>query len=166
MGSHAEGPGNAARGHAVFVDVNNSYVATDKALVALLGVDDLVVVASEDAILVTQRARVSDMKQLVEQLKDTPSAVTIDHLKVHRPWGSYQSIDRGDRHQVKRIVVKPGRRLSLPAPPPSRRTLGGGARRDRHRRRQRSKPCTRIKAPISRSTRGTASRTRARSTSN
>jgi mannose-1-phosphate guanylyltransferase/mannose-6-phosphate isomerase len=105
--------GNAARGHAVFVDVNNSYVASDKALVALLGVDDLVVIASEDAILVTQRARVGDMKQLVEQLKDTPSAVTIDHLKVHRPWGSYQSLDRGDRHQVKRIVVKPGRRLSL-----------------------------------------------------
>ena len=105
--------GNAVRGHAVFVEANNSYVSSDKALVALLGVDNAVVIASEDAILVTQRARVGDMKQLVEQLKSTPSAVTEEHLKVHRPWGSYQSLDRGDRHQVKRIVVKPGRRLSL-----------------------------------------------------
>jgi mannose-1-phosphate guanylyltransferase/mannose-6-phosphate isomerase len=105
--------GNAIRGNAVLVDANNSYVSSDKALVALLGVDDLVVIASEDAILVTQRARVGDMKQLVERLKSTPSAVTEEHLKVHRPWGSYQSLDRGDRHQVKRIVVKPGRRLSL-----------------------------------------------------
>ena len=105
--------GNAVRGHAVFVEANNSYVSSDKALVALLGIDDLVVIANDDAILVTQRNRVGDMKQLVERLKSTPSAVTVDHLKVHRPWGSYQSLDRGDRHQVKRIVVKPGRRLSL-----------------------------------------------------
>jgi mannose-1-phosphate guanylyltransferase/mannose-6-phosphate isomerase len=105
--------GNAVRGHAVFVEANNSYVFSDKALVALLGVDDLVVIASEDAILVTQRDCVGAMKQLVERLKSTPSAVTEEHLKVNRPWGSYQSLDRGDRHQVKRIVVKPGRRLSL-----------------------------------------------------
>src|SRR5205085_1708301 len=78
--------GNAARGHAVFVEANNSYVSSDKALVALLGVDDVVVVASEDAILVTQRDRVGDMKQLVEKLKSAPSAVTELHLKVHRPW--------------------------------------------------------------------------------
>jgi mannose-1-phosphate guanylyltransferase/mannose-6-phosphate isomerase len=105
--------GNATRGNAVFVEANNSYVSSDKALVALLGVDNLVVIASEDALLVTQRNRVGDMKQVVERLKSMPTAVTEEHLKVHRPWGSYQSLDRGDRHQVKRIVVKPGRRLSL-----------------------------------------------------
>jgi mannose-1-phosphate guanylyltransferase/mannose-6-phosphate isomerase len=105
--------GNAVRGHAVFVEANNSYVSSDKALVALLGVDDVVVIASEGAILVTQRGRVGEIKQLAERLKSTPCALTEEHLKVHRPWGSYQSLDRGGRHQVKRIVVKPGRRLSL-----------------------------------------------------
>jgi mannose-1-phosphate guanylyltransferase/mannose-6-phosphate isomerase len=105
--------GDAARGKAVFLDARNSYVASDKALVALLGVDDLIVIASEDAILVAHRARVSDMKKLVERLKTTAPAVTEEHLKVHRPWGSYQSLDQGERYQVKRIVVKPKGRLSL-----------------------------------------------------
>jgi mannose-1-phosphate guanylyltransferase/mannose-6-phosphate isomerase len=105
--------GDAARGKAVFLDARNSYVASDKALVALLGVDDLIVIASEDAILVANRARVSDMKKLVERLKTIAPAVTEEHLKVHRPWGSYQSLDQGERYQVKRIVVKPKGRLSL-----------------------------------------------------
>jgi mannose-1-phosphate guanylyltransferase/mannose-6-phosphate isomerase len=105
--------GDAARGKAVFLDANNSYVASDKALVALLGVDDLVVIASEDAILVANRTRVGDMKKLVERLKETAPAVIEEHLKVHRPWGSYQSLDQGERYQVKRIVVKPKGRLSL-----------------------------------------------------
>jgi mannose-1-phosphate guanylyltransferase/mannose-6-phosphate isomerase len=104
---------SAARGKAVFLDTRNSYVASDKALVALLGVDDLIVIASEDAILAANRARVSDMKKLVERLKTIAPAVTEEHLKVHRPWGSYQSLDQGERYQVKRIVVKPKGRLSL-----------------------------------------------------
>jgi len=105
--------GNAARGNAVFVDAVGSYVASDKALVALLGVGDLVVVATEDAILVTARGRAGEMKALVERLKATAPAVVEEHLKVHRPWGSYQSLDQGERYQVKRIVVKPKGRLSL-----------------------------------------------------
>ncbi len=105
--------GNAVRGEGVFVDATGSYVASDKALVALLGVRDLVVVATEDAVLVAERARVGDIRKLVERLRKTAPKVTEDHLKVHRPWGSYQSLDQGDRYQVKRIVVAPGGRLSL-----------------------------------------------------
>jgi mannose-1-phosphate guanylyltransferase/mannose-6-phosphate isomerase len=105
--------GNAAQGTAVFEDSRNCNVSTDKALVALEGVDDLVVVATQDAILVSRQKDANGLKRLVAKLKSVAPAVTEDHLKVHRPWGSYQSIDNGDRHQVKRIVVKPGNRLSL-----------------------------------------------------
>jgi mannose-1-phosphate guanylyltransferase/mannose-6-phosphate isomerase len=105
--------GNAARGQALFVDASGSYVASDKALVALLGVENLVVVATEDAVLVARRDNLGEMKQLVDKLKVVAPQVAADHLKVHRPWGSYQSLDQGDRYQVKRIVVKPRGRLSL-----------------------------------------------------
>jgi mannose-1-phosphate guanylyltransferase/mannose-6-phosphate isomerase len=105
--------GNAAQGAAVFEDSRNCNVSTDKALVALEGVDDLVVVATQDAILVSRQKDANGLKRLVAKLKTVAPQVTEDHLKVHRPWGSYQSIDTGDRHQVKRIVVKPGSRLSL-----------------------------------------------------
>ena len=105
--------GNAAQGAAVFEDSRNCNVSTDKALVALEGVDDLVVVATQDAVLVSRQKDANGLKRLVAKLKAVAPQVTEDHLKVHRPWGSYQSIDNGDRHQVKRIVVKPGGRLSL-----------------------------------------------------
>jgi len=105
--------GNAARGAAVFEDSRNCNVATDKALVALEGVDDLVVVATEDAVLVSRQKDANGLRRLVAKLKTVAPQVTEEHLKVHRPWGSYQSVDNGDRHQVKRIIVKPGNRLSL-----------------------------------------------------
>ena len=105
--------GNAAQGQAVFVETKNSYAASEKPLVALFGVEDLVVVASEDAVLIANRADTNGMKRLVQKLKDVAPAVTVDHIKMHRPWGNYQSLDNGDRYQVKRIVVKKGGRLSL-----------------------------------------------------
>jgi mannose-1-phosphate guanylyltransferase/mannose-6-phosphate isomerase len=105
--------GNAARGPAVFEDSRNCNVATDKALVALEGVDDVVVVATEDAVLVSRQQDANGLKQLVARLKTVAPQITEEHLRVHRPWGSYQSVDSGERHQVKRIIVKPGQRLSL-----------------------------------------------------
>jgi mannose-1-phosphate guanylyltransferase/mannose-6-phosphate isomerase len=105
--------GNAAQGNAVFVDSTGSYVSSDKALVALLGVENLVVVASEDAILVAHRDDANEMKKLIGKLKSVAPKIAEEHLKVHRPWGSYQSLDVGTRYQVKRIVVKAGGRLSL-----------------------------------------------------
>jgi mannose-1-phosphate guanylyltransferase / mannose-6-phosphate isomerase len=81
--------------------------------VTLFGVHDLVVVASEDAVLIADRKNTAQMKRLVGKLKEVAPAVTVDHIRVHRPWGNYQSLDNGARYQVKRIVVKKGGRLSL-----------------------------------------------------
>jgi mannose-1-phosphate guanylyltransferase / mannose-6-phosphate isomerase len=111
--SDKDGQGNAAQGPAVFEDSRNCNVSTDKALVALEGVDDLVVVATEDAVLVSRQKDANGLKRLVAKVKMVAPEVTQNHLKVHRPWGSYQSVDRGDRYQVKRITVKAGDRLSL-----------------------------------------------------
>jgi mannose-1-phosphate guanylyltransferase/mannose-6-phosphate isomerase len=105
--------GNAAHGPVVFVDSQNSYASTDSALVSLFGVENVVVVASQDAVLVARRDDPDGMRRLVQKLKQVAPKVTEDHLKVHRPWGSYQSLDNGARYQVKRIMVKPGGRLSL-----------------------------------------------------
>jgi len=111
--SQHDANGNAAQGNAVFVDSRNSFASSEKPLVALFGVQDLVVVASEDAVLIADRKNTAEMKRLVQTLKDVAPAVTEDHIRVHRPWGNYQSLDNGDRYQVKRIVVKKGGRLSL-----------------------------------------------------
>jgi len=105
--------GNAVQGRAVFVDTRNSFVSSEKPLVALFGVEDVVVVASEDAVLIADRKNTAEMKRLVTRLKEVAPAVTVDHIRVHRPWGNYQSLDSGQRYQVKRIVVKKGGRLSL-----------------------------------------------------
>ncbi len=104
---------NFGHGSVVFVDSRGSYVMSDKHLVALFGVDNLVVVTTEDAVLVAKREDGDGLRRLVQQLKKVAPAVTEEHLKVHRPWGSYQAIDSGPRFQVKRIVVKQGGRLSL-----------------------------------------------------
>lgn len=105
--------GNVSQGLTVFEDSRNCNVSTDKALVALEGVDDLVVVATQDAILVSRQNDPNGLKRLVGKLRTVAPQVTEDHIKVHRPWGSYQSLDIGERHQVKRIIVKSGGRLSL-----------------------------------------------------
>jgi mannose-1-phosphate guanylyltransferase/mannose-6-phosphate isomerase len=106
--SEKDGQGNAARGNAVFENSRNCIVATNGAVVALEGIDDLVVVATEDAILVSRLNDASGLKRLVARLKSVVPKVTEEHIKVHRPWGNYQSVDNGECHQVKRIVVKPG----------------------------------------------------------
>src|SRR6202165_2826943 len=111
--SGKDSQGNAAQGTAVFEDSRNCNVSTDRALVALEGVDDLVVVGTQDAVLVSRQKDTNGLKRLVAKLKTVAPQITEDHLKVHRPWGSYQSVDMGVRHQVKRIVVRPGGRLSL-----------------------------------------------------
>lgn len=111
--SEKDGQGNAARGNAVFEDSRNCIVTTDGAVVALEGIDDLVVIATQDAILVSRQKDANGLKRLVAKLKSVAPKVTEEHTKVHRPWGNYQSVDNGERHQVKRIVVKPGQRLSL-----------------------------------------------------
>ena len=105
--------GNSGQGSVIFVDSRGSYVSSDKQLVALFGVENLVVVTTPDAVLVAKREDGDGLRRLVQKLKEVVPTVTEEHLKVHRPWGSYQSIDQGSRFQVKRIVVKQGGRLSL-----------------------------------------------------
>jgi mannose-1-phosphate guanylyltransferase/mannose-6-phosphate isomerase len=111
--SQRDAAGNASQGSVVFLDSQGSYAASEKQLVTLLGVENLVVITSDDAVLVAKREDGDGLKRLVGKLKEVAPAVTAEHSRVHRPWGSYQSVDQGNRFQVKRIVVKPGGRLSL-----------------------------------------------------
>ena len=104
--------GNAHHGDVIAVDTRNSYAYAQR-LVALVGVDDIVVVETDDAVLVAHKDRVQEVKQVVAQLKDAQRSQAVLHREVHRPWGSYDSVDMGARHQVKRIKVKPGAQLSL-----------------------------------------------------
>jgi len=104
--------GNATLGDVIAVDSRGSYVHARR-LVALVGVDDLVVVDTDDAVLVARKDRVQQVKDVVAQLKQGRRSQAALHREVHRPWGSYDSVDVGARFQVKRIKVKPGARLSL-----------------------------------------------------
>lgn len=110
--SEQDSDGNARHGDVIAVDSRNSY-AYARRLVALVGVDDLVVVETDDAILVARKDRVQQVKDVVAKLKAEQRSHAVLHREVHRPWGSYDSVDVGDGFQVKRIKVKPGARLSL-----------------------------------------------------
>lgn len=105
--------GNAFRGDVIAVSSKNSFARSDSRLVALVGVENLVVVETKDAVLVAHRDRVQDVKQIVDQIKRSGRTEYLYHREVYRPWGHYDSIDVGERDQVKRITVKPGAKLSV-----------------------------------------------------
>jgi mannose-1-phosphate guanylyltransferase / mannose-6-phosphate isomerase len=106
--------GNATSGPTVMIDSRNSLVrADDNVLTAVVGLDNVVVVATGDAVLVTARDKAENVKALVEQLRAQNRREAVEHRRIYRPWGYYQGVDIGGRHQVKRIMVKPGARLSL-----------------------------------------------------
>jgi mannose-1-phosphate guanylyltransferase/mannose-1-phosphate guanylyltransferase/mannose-6-phosphate isomerase len=105
--------GNVAIGDVVLEDASGCYVRGEGPLVAALGVEDLVITATPDVVLVTTRDRDQDVGKLVERLKTNGHRSATQTLSVHRPWGYYQSIHAGDRFQVKRITVNPGVKLSL-----------------------------------------------------
>ena len=106
--------GNALSGPAVVLDSRNSLVRSDDGvLTAVVGLDNVVVVTTDDAVLVASRDKAESVKALVEQLKAQNRREAIEHRRIYRPWGYYQGVDSGARYQVKRIVVKPGARLSL-----------------------------------------------------
>lgn len=110
--SEQDAGGNAHHGDVISVDSRNSY-AYARRLVALVGVDDLVVVETDDAVLVARKDKVQQVKDVVAQLKAEQRSHAVLHREVHRPWGSYDSVDADTGFQVKRIKVKPGARLSL-----------------------------------------------------
>ena len=105
--------GNSVRGKGVVMDGAMSTSARTTRLTTVLGVDDVIVVTTDDAVLVLGAQHGDKVKQLVDELKRRKFKEAREHSRVYRPWGYYQSIDNGDRHQVKRIVVKPGHKLSL-----------------------------------------------------
>ena len=100
-------------GAVLFEGAARSYARTDGAVVAVLGLEDVVVVATDDAVLVMHRDRAQDVKKVVDRLKAMKRPEATTHNRVYRPWGFYESLIQGDRFQVKRIVVNPGQKLSL-----------------------------------------------------
>ena len=112
-GQHDE-QGNQREGDTMAINTRNSLLRShDRHMIATVGVDDLIVVSTPDATLVVHRDAAQDVKKVVDQLKASGRTEHSFHRVVHRPWGSYDSIEAGGRFQVKRIVVKPGASLSL-----------------------------------------------------
>jgi mannose-1-phosphate guanylyltransferase/mannose-6-phosphate isomerase len=112
--SQRDADGNRLEGDVIAIDSHNCFVrGTERRLVAALGLDDMVIVDTPDAVMIAPRTRVQDVKRLVERIKADGRQEHLFHRKVYRPWGSYDSIDMGERFQVKRITVKPGAKLSL-----------------------------------------------------
>ncbi|MCK9261068.1 MAG: mannose-1-phosphate guanylyltransferase/mannose-6-phosphate isomerase [Azoarcus sp.] len=111
--SEKDGDGNSARGEVMFESTRNTLVHATHRMVAAVGCEDMVVVETADAVMVAHKSRTQDVKKVVERLKAEGKSLTRSHRKVYRPWGWYDSIDFGERFQVKRIVVNPGATLSL-----------------------------------------------------
>jgi mannose-1-phosphate guanylyltransferase/mannose-6-phosphate isomerase len=109
----ADGDDNVLVGDVVAEDTHDCYVYSSGRLVATVGLDRHVVVETDDAVLVAPKSRVQDVKKLVERLRSEGRDETLLHRKVYRPWGAYDSIQNGDRYQVKLITVNPGAKLSL-----------------------------------------------------
>lgn len=105
--------GNVQSGDVVLKNCSNTFVRSSHKLIAAVGIEDLVVVETDDAVLVANKNYSQDVKTIVEQLKVSGRKEASVHRKVYRPWGHYDSVDAGDRFQVKRITVKPGAKLSL-----------------------------------------------------
>ena len=111
--SEKDDQGNTCKGDVLAVDTHDSYLHTNGRLLATVGIKDLVVVETDDAVLVADKSRVQDVKTIVNQLQAQGRGERESHRKVYRPWGMYDSIAANGRYQAKRIVVKPGARLSL-----------------------------------------------------
>ncbi|MFM2112104.1 MAG: mannose-phosphate guanylyltransferase/mannose-6-phosphate isomerase [Pseudomonadota bacterium] len=110
---HKDATGNATLGDVKLIDAHNNLVQAENRMVGVIGLDDIVVVETADAVLVAAKSKTQQVKDIVAQLGNEKRTEGSTHRKVHRPWGWYDSVDSGDRHQVKRIMVKPGAKLSL-----------------------------------------------------
>ena len=105
--------GNVFHGDILHHDVSNSYIHADERMVAVVGVDNCVVVETADAVLVVNKDRSQDVKNIVNQLKEKRREEILLHQRVYRPWGSYETLEETERFKVKRIIVNPGAKLSL-----------------------------------------------------
>jgi mannose-1-phosphate guanylyltransferase/mannose-6-phosphate isomerase len=111
--SEKDADGNVVRGDVHLADSKGCLARSDGRLVSLLGVENLIVVDTDDAVLVAARDRAQEVKEIVDRLERGARTEHVSHRRVYRPWGYYESIDSGERFQVKRIMVKPGEALSL-----------------------------------------------------
>jgi mannose-1-phosphate guanylyltransferase/mannose-6-phosphate isomerase len=111
--SAKDGDGNVVSGDAVVLDTRDSYVSSTRPKVGVVGLNDVVVVASDDSVLVTTRDRAAAIKDLTTAIAAAPERALGDFVRHYRPWGHYQTLALGERHQVKRLVVDAGHRLSL-----------------------------------------------------
>ncbi|MBZ2163148.1 mannose-1-phosphate guanylyltransferase/mannose-6-phosphate isomerase [Alteromonas stellipolaris] len=111
--SEKDESGNATIGDAILENTKNSYVNAEQRLVAVIGLDDVIVVETKDAVMVAHKDDAQSIKNVVTKLKSDKRPEFEFHREVYRPWGSYDSIDNGSRFQVKRITVKPGEKLSV-----------------------------------------------------
>ena len=111
--SPKDNDGNVVRGDVYTHEMRNSMVFGSHRLVAAVGLEDVIVVETPDAVLAADRKSVENVKALVERLKEQARPEHENHRRVHRPWGWYETVDSGDRFQVKRITVNPGQALSL-----------------------------------------------------
>jgi mannose-1-phosphate guanylyltransferase len=111
--SEKDSCGNAFSGDVIAHNTESTLVRADSRLVATVGVKDLVIIETKDALLVAHKDQVQDVKKVVERIKNDGRHEHMNHREVYRPWGVYDSIDNGHRYQVKRITVKPGAKLSV-----------------------------------------------------
>jgi len=111
--SEKDGDGNSSHGDVILHGTRNSYVRADDKLIAVIGVDDLVIVSTKDALMVAHKDRTQDVKIITDILKTRTRSEWELNREVYRPWGKYDSIDKGERYQAKRITVKPGAKLSV-----------------------------------------------------
>ena len=109
----ADDEGNVCIGETVVVDSKNNYIRSEKPLVAVLGIDDMALIATDDAVLAMPKSRTQEVKSIVAQLEANRREEIISHTRVYRPWGYYQNVDSGAGFLVKQIFVKPGGKLSM-----------------------------------------------------
>ena len=105
--------GNVLKGDVIAKDTSNSYILSDDRLICTIGINDLVVVSNHDALLISSKEKVDEVKNIVEDLKVLKLSQAESHREIHRPWGKFDSIDNGNGFQVKRLTVYPGQKLSV-----------------------------------------------------
>ncbi|MER2513797.1 mannose-1-phosphate guanylyltransferase/mannose-6-phosphate isomerase [Nitrosomonas ureae] len=105
--------GNFVSGDTLVLDTQKSYIRAENRLVTVIGLDDIIVIETADAVLVMHKSKTQQLKSAIQHLEFNQRKEHLEHLRIHRPWGWYEGIDKGERFQVKRIMVKPGEKLSL-----------------------------------------------------
>ena len=104
---------NYIEGDVIVEDSSNCFIRSDRRLIVTIGCQDMVIVDSDDAIMIADKNKTQDVKKIVDKLKDDKRSESLLHRKVYRPWGSYDSVDTGENFQVKRLTINPGKKLSL-----------------------------------------------------